>query len=198
MKNNIVQSNYNFLIKDNIIMKINNIDINNDIIYDNKLKIYMLYSTYIIINGLKNIYIEYCRNTKKGKIIKKNTLYLKELNKNNLFMNYKIIESKNIKLKDLIFSELSEEFLIKCINNSINIPDIDYNLIYTQYKYIYLKYINVSEYNNVLKIPDNIYILNKISGKQIKKINDINKFNKNKSITIELIDPFNNIIKIKV
>lgn len=198
IKNNIVQYNYNFLIKDDIILKINNIEIDNDIIYDNKFKIKMLYSTFIIINGLNNIHIEYCRNTKKGKIIKKNSMYLNELNNNILFMNYKIKDSENIKFKDMIFSELSEEFLINCIHNNINIPNIDYNLIYRQTKYIYLRYINKSKYSDILKIPDNIYILNKISGRKIKNISDIQKFNKYNLITIELIDPFNNTIKIKV
>ena len=51
-----------------------------------------------------------------------------------------------------------------------------------------------------IDINNNIYILSKISGKNVNNINDIIKFNdyNYKYITIEIIDPKQNKIKIKI
>ena len=165
----------------------------------------MNYDSYILLNGLKNIKIKLSRTTKIYKKFHTILINTRELKYYDLFLNYKDINKDNYVLKSIEFSKLSEEYLIECIHNKINIPNIDYDNIYIFKKMIYIKNIcdiNIQKKFNEanIDINNNIYILSKISGKNVNNINDIIKFNdcNYKCITIEIIDPKQNKIKIKI
>jgi hypothetical protein len=130
----------------------------------------------------------------------------------NIKFNFKNSDNKVI-IKDYVFKELSEEYLL--INIHKNIPDINYDDIYKNKKMIYLEAINnTSNYPldkintdkkvdldrdiDIVDLDNNIYILNKISGHKIYTLNNINKYKTNNQMIIELIDPFNRKIKIKI
>jgi len=135
----------------------------------------------------------YVNITKTNNNTEKNKLY--KYNFNNMFLNYKE-NNLEISIFDFVFKELSEEFLIK--NQQKNISDINYDNIFNKKKLLYLEKINNKKYCDYIDTTNNIYVLNKISGHNINKLSDINKYLKNKKITFELINPNNDIIKIKI
>jgi hypothetical protein len=66
---------------------------------------------------------------------------------------------------------------------------------------LYLEAINSKsndKSDNNIDLDNNIYILNKISGHKIYTLNNINKYKTSNQMIIELIDPFNRKIKIKI
>jgi hypothetical protein len=161
-----------------------------------------MYDTYILMNGLNFVDITLYRTVKK--IIKEYKINVKTkyLNYRDISLNYK--DTKLSTICNLIeFSELSEEYLIDCISNGIKIPDINYNNIYNKKKLIIIKNINNDIIKNAflnkgLDISSNIYILNKISGKNIKNIDEVIQYNKYNRLTFEFIDDKDKKIKIKI
>ena len=190
IKNNINQTKNKKILKNDTILKINGNILDNDNIFIKKYNIMIHYQTYILLYATKVIEIEFMKKKYNTDIIE---LQLHKYNFNNLFLNYKETDV-TINIFNMIFKELSEEFLI---NNSYkNICTINYDDIYNKKKLIYLDKINVSFRN--LDTQNNIYILNKISGHNINKLSDINKYKNNKKITLEFINSNDNIIKIKL
>ena len=195
--NNINQKKYMNINKNDYIYSIDNKELIENNILIEKYNIFIPYQSYILLycnQKTINIY------RKKNNIIQKETIIinLNEYNFEKLFLNYK--ENINsITIFDITFKELSEEFLIK--NNNKNICTIDYNKIYNNKKLIYIDKINIDKLNSnklSLNIENDIYILNKISGHNINKLYDINKYINNKQITLELIQPNDSLIKIKL
>jgi len=195
------------IVKNDIIIKINDIDVLNNILIDPILNIEMSYDTYILLNGFTNLNIKLYKiynkldyKSKKENII---NIRLKEFNYSNLFLNYKQLDIKNQKINFIEFEELSEQYLIDCMNNSIKVIDVNYNEIYCNNKLIYIKKIYNMELLELFKkngfnFESELYILNKVSGKKIKKIEDLNQYNQYKSLTIDFLDSNNNNIKIKI
>lgn len=200
--NNNVVKNYNNIITDNdYILKINNNELKNNMIYITKFNFSIDYQTYILLYCNDYVTIKYVKN--KQKKIKTINIDLLNYDFINIKFNFKNNDNNAI-IKNFIFKELSEEYLL--INIHKNIPDIDYDDIYKTKKMIYLESINsisndkLDKKNNLdnIDFDNNVYILNKISGHKIYTLNNINKYKTNNQIIIELIDPFNRKIKIKI
>lgn len=203
LTDNILQNNFRTLVKNDQIKTINNQEIENNMIYDIDLNNKILLDTYILLNGIQKVYIEYYRNYKKKKKEHKNNISLKVFNYKNISINFRDTDI-DIDISNLLFSELSEERIINMYNKNIKIPNNIYDNIFTSKK-IFLKNIIDSDYklnryllNNNIDISNEIYILDKISGKKIRNIKDIEKFTKYKNITIELINTNMDNIKIKI
>jgi hypothetical protein len=196
--NNISKNNFRNIMKNDIIYSINDININNNVIFDDDINSEIPIDTYIILNGFKNIKIEYSRNKKNNNKKYNTTLLLKEFNYKDLSLNFKDYKT-DYNLNNFIFSELSEEIILEKYRNNIKINDDIYNDLYS-YKKIYLKnIINIQkEYIDDINIDNQLYILYKISGKKIKNIKEIKNYTKYKNITIDLIDINMNNIKIKI
>ena len=201
--NNVNQERFGKILKNDYIIRINNKLLNENNIFIDRYDISIPYQTYILmynnINNISNntINIEIIRNKKNIRITDTISIQLHKYNFKKIFLNFKKNDyTENI--FNCIFKELSEEFLIE--NNYKDICEIKYNNIYNKKKLIYLDNIDI---NNNISIPEldmknTIYILNKISGHKINNLNDITKYMNNKQITFELLDPNNNIIKIKL
>ncbi len=203
LTDNIVQNNFRTLVKNDQIKTINNQEIENNMIYDSDLDNKILLDTYILLNGIQNICIEYYRNYKNKKKEYKNNISLKVFNYKNISINFRET-NKDICISDIIFSELSEETIIDMYNKNIKIPNNIYDNIFASKKIFFKNIIN-SDYkfnryllSNNIDINNEIYILDKISGKKIRNIKDIEKFTKYKNITIELINTNMDSIKIKI
>jgi hypothetical protein len=196
--NNISKNNFRNIMKNDIIYSINDIKINNNMIFDNDINSEIPIDTYIILNGFKNIRIEYSRNKNNNNKKYNTTLLLKEFNYKDLSLNFKD-HYIDYNLNNFIFSELSEEIILQKYKNNIKINDNIYDNLYS-HKKIYLKnIINIKkEYINDINIDNQLYILYKISGKKIKNIKEIKNYTKYKNITIDLIDINMNNIKIKI
>lgn len=201
----ISQKKYKSINKDDTIMKIDDKKIIKNSIFDDYLKIYLSHDTYILLNGIKFISIQVHRIIKSKLREFTFSFCTNELKYSDLFLNYKDTQINNQILKSIEFSKMSEEYLIDCIHKKINIPNIDYDNIYNSKKIIYIKTINDPDIlkkfiANNIDISNNIYILSKISKSYISNINDITKYKElnNKNFTIEIIDPKQNKIKIKI
>jgi len=192
IKNNINQNKYKKILKNDYITKINNKLLINDKIFIDKYKIFIPYQTYILLYcNLKNINIEIKK--KYNNNIEKINIDLNKYNFDLLFLNHKD-NFDSVTLFNITFKELSEEFLV---NNIKDICTINYDKIYNKKKLIYIEKIEKLD-NKYVDIEKNVYLLNKISGHKINKLNDITKYMNNKQLTLELIDPYDNIIKLKL
>jgi len=205
-ENNKCTNHYNLLYINDQIVEINNIIVENDnLMFDSNLGIHIKYDTYILLYNTEHIGIKIKRKTKKYDKIYLYKIKLKEFKYKNIFINYKnklSIDTKEY-IRSLEISELSEEFLIQCIHNNIAIPEINYQFAYNNKKLLYIS--DITDFNvyyefekNKINIRNNIYILNKISGKKINNINDIQKYINSEKLTIELLDSNSNIIRIKI
>jgi hypothetical protein len=185
------------ILKNDYVTSINNKKLNDNFIFVEKYNINMNYQTYVLLYCSDYVTIKLTR-LKKFKN-KTNTINIK-LNINLLEYNFNLItlnfkeNNNSVKLNDFEFKEMSEEYILKNINK--NVIDIDYNDIYKKKKMIYLD--NITNKYKDINIERNIYILHKISGHKIFTLNDIKKYMSNVNLTIELLDPSNNIVKIKI
>jgi hypothetical protein len=202
MKNNIVCNNFRNLVKNDIIYKINNIELNNDMIYDNNLENDIPYDTYLILNGFTDIKIEFYRNNPKNKKKYMINIKLKVFSYKYVSFDFR---DKNINydINGVIFSELSEEKLIEMYKQNIIIPKNLYDMLHSTKKIIFIKDIINYEIKdkfikNNINIFNELYIINKISGKQLNNINDLNNFKNNKNITFDMLNSDMNSIKIKI
>lgn len=202
IKENVITNNFRNLIKDDIIYKINDILIENNMIYDDRIQNLIPIDTYLILNGFKNIKVEYYRNTKTKKKLHTINIQLKIFNYKNISLNFR--DTKKYKeIKDVIFSELSEEYILELYQKNIKIINNIYDNLYLNSKIIFLKNINNQlikeklEKNNI-NFNNELYILNKISGRKINNLDDLERYKDFKNITIEIIDSKMNNIKIKI
>jgi hypothetical protein len=198
----IVINNFRNISKNDIITHLNNKELINNTIFDSDLEINLMYDTYILMNGFNFVDITLYRTVKKIKKEYKINVKTKYLNYKDFSLNYKDTKLSTI-CSSIELSELSEEYLIECISNGIKIPDIDYNNIYNKKKLIVLKHIHNDMIKNEflkkgLDISSNVYILNKISGKNIKHIEEVIQYSKFNRLTFELIDDKHRKIKIKI
>jgi hypothetical protein len=187
---------YRHILKNDIIEYINKEKLIQNNIYIKKYNFKIPYQTYILLFCVdKYIDIEIVRNKKN--IIIEETINIKlcKYNFNNIFLNYKETNLQ-IDIFNFTFKELSEEFLIK--NTHKDTCEIKYDNIFNKKKIIYLEKINgINKYDIYLDMKNDVYILHKISGHNINKLTDIKKYLSNKTITFELINPNNDLIKIK-
>lgn len=192
LNNNIIIKNYRNFNKNDVILKINNIDVNDfGTIYYHKYDIYIPIDTYILLNDDNKVIMTIERNGKIKKQI--NIKYSIEIfNENKISLNIKE-NNKYSKIKNLYFKELSEEYLIKVYSNK-KIPDINYNNIYTNKKILYLD----SDPANIVNNSNEVLILNKISGHKIYNLNQIKHYINQKKCVFEFIDTNNNIMKISI
>jgi hypothetical protein len=193
---------YNDILKNDKIKRIDNKELIEDKIYIKKYDLHIPYQTYILLFcSEKYVDIDIIRTKKDTIVVQTIKTKLCKYNFNNIFLNYKE-NNLEIKIFNLVFKELSEEFLIKNIHK--NIFDINYDNIFNKKKLIYLEKFDKFNIFNRFNIFDrfnmekDIYILHKISGHNINKLSDIKKYLSNKKITFELIHPNNDIIKIKM
>lgn len=202
MKNNIVCNNFRNLVKNDIIYKINNIELNNDMIYDNNLENDIPYDTYLMLNGFTDIKIEYYRNNSKNK--KKYMINIKLKVFSYKYVSFDFRDKNfNYNINGIIFSELSEEKLIEMYKQNIIIPKNLYDMLHSTKKIIFIKDIINSEIKdkfikNNVNIFNELYIINKISGRQLKNINDLDNFKNKKNITFDMLNSNMNSIKIKI
>lgn len=201
-ENSIIINNFRNISKDDIITQLNNKVLINNTIFDSDLKINLMYDTYILINGFNFVDITLYRIVKKIKKEYKINVKTKYLNYKDFSLNYKDIKLSTI-CNSIELSELSEEYLIDCISTGMKIPDINYNNIYNKKKLIVLKSIHNDIIKNMflnkgLDISSNVYILNKISGKNIKHIEEVIHYNNYNRLTFEFIDDKHRKIKIKI
>ncbi len=201
-ENSFVINNFRNILKDDMITNINNKDLIENTIFDSDLKINLMYDTYILMNGFDFVDITLYRTVKKIKKEYKINIKTKYINYKDFSLNYKDKQLSTL-CNSIELSELSEEYLIDCMSNGIKIPDIDYNNIYNKRKIIVVKDIHNDIIKNAflnrgLDIDSNLYILNKISGKYIKHIEEVNMYNKYNKLTFEFIDDKHKKIKIKI
>ncbi len=201
-QNSFVINNFRNILKNDMITHINNINLINNTIFDNEFKIDLMYDTYILMNGFDFVDITLYRNIQKTKKEYKINVKTKYLTYKDLSLNYRDINLSTI-CNSIELSELSEEYLIDCISQGIKIPEINYDNIYNKKKIIVLKNIHNDIIKNAflskgLDINSHVYILNKISGKYIKHIEEVNMYNKYNRITFEFIDDKHKKIKIKI
>ena len=187
---------YRHILKNDIVEYINKQKIIQNNIYIKKYNLKIPYQTYILLFCFdKFVDIDIIRHKKTLIIEKKINIKLCKYNFNNIFLNYKENDLQ-VNIFNFIFKELSEEFLIK--NTDKDICEINYDNIFNKRKLIYLENNNnIQRYNCYLDMKNDVYILHKISGHNINKLSDIKKYLLNKKITFELINPNNNIVKIK-
>jgi hypothetical protein len=158
--------------------------------------------TYLIINGFKDIKIQFYRNTRNGKRLHNTNIRLKVFSYKNITLNFRDTQ-KYKEINNIIFSELSEEYILELFHKNIKVSDDIYENLYSNTKTIFMKDINDKllrrkiEKNNI-DLNCELYILNKISGRKINKLDDLEKYKEFKNITIELIDSKMNNIKIKI
>ena len=202
IKDNVITNNFRNLIKNDIIHKINDIIIENNMIYDNRIQNLIPIETYLIINGFKDIKIQFYRNTRNGKRLHNTNIRLKVFSYKNITLNFRDTQ-KYKEINNIIFSELSEEYILELFHKNIKVSDDIYENLYSNTKTIFMKDINDKllrrkiEKNNI-DLNCELYILNKISGRKINKLDDLEKYKEFKNITIELIDSKMNNIKIKI
>jgi hypothetical protein len=201
-ENSFVINNFRNILKDDIITNINNKDLVENTIFDSDLKINLMYDTYILMNGFDFVDITLYRTIKKIKREYKINVKTKYINYKDFSLNYKDKQLSTI-CNSIELSELSEEYLIDCISNGIKIPDINYNNIYSKKKIIVVKNIHNDIIKNAflnrgLDVDSNLYIINKISGKYIKHIEEVHMYNKYSKLTFEFIDDKHKKIKIKI
>lgn len=201
-ENSFVINNFRNISKDDIITHINSTDLINNTVLDPYLEINLMYDTYILMNGFDFVDITLYRTVKKIKKEYKINIKTKYLNYRDFSLNYKDTHLSTI-CNSIELSELSEEYLIDCIINGMKIPEINYENIYNKKKLIILKNIHNDIIKNIflsrgLDISSNVYILNKISGKNIKHIEEIIEYTKYNRLTLEFIDDKHKKIKIKI
>jgi len=190
MSKNIIKYNYNSFYKNDIIIKIDNIDIDEfGMLYYEKYKHYITISTFLLLYDKKNIDIIVYRNTCKTKKQVIINYKIEKFTENKIKINIKE-NNKEIIIKTLCFRELSEEYLIK-IHTKKKIHNIDYENIYTNKKILYLA--NDDKIDNT-----SLLLLKKISGHKINNLNQIKHFMNQKKCVIELINPNNEIIKLNI
>jgi len=202
LKDNIINNNFRNLMKNDIIYKINEIELRENTIYDDNLKSDIPYDTYILINGLKNIQVEYYRRNKNNSKSHVTNICLREFEYKYVSLSYRNT-GKKYQLNSLVFSELSEETIVKMFNDKIKILDNLYEKLYSRKKMIYLANIENEDVQSKFKeknvdLRSELYILNKISGKKINNLDDLEKYKSSKTIKVELYDSSMNNIKIKI
>lgn len=195
MNNNIIQKTYKSLKKNDMIIKIDDIDIDDfGKIYYDKYDIFIPIKTYILLKKNKHIDIKICRNVNKIKKYYDIKYLIDKFNESNITINFRE-NTKEINIKNVSIKELSEEFIAKTDKKICAINDD----IYSNKKILYVK--NVKNINNInldLDLEKNVYILRKISGHNINNINQIKKYISQTHCVLELKDPNNNIIKIRI
>ena len=199
--NSCVINNFRNILKNDIITHINNTELNGNTVYDHTLNISLLYDTYILMNGFNFVDITVYRTVKKNKKQYKINVKTKYLNYKDFSLNYKDTK-QTVEYNSIELTELSEEYLINCITNGMKIPEINYENIYNKKKLIILKDIHNEEIKKVfldngLDVSCKVYILNKISGKNIKHIEELAYKTYNK-LTFEFLDDKHRKIKIKI
>jgi hypothetical protein len=187
---NIINSSNNLFCKNDMINKINNIQIDEfGMIYYKKYNHYIPIQTFLLLYDNNKIIINVIRNRPK---VKKEIIINYKLEKfaeNKIKINIKE-NNKQIIIKNLCFKELSEDYLIK-IHNDKKIHKIDYENIYTNKKLLYLANDDSIDCSSLL-------LLKKISGHKINNLNQINHFITQKKCVIELLNPNNEIIKLNI
>jgi len=193
INNNIIMKSYKSLKKNDMIIEIDNIDINDfGEIYYEKYNLLIPLKTYILLKPSRYIDIKICRCINK---IKKyfNTRYLiDKFNEAYVTINFRE-NSKEINIKNIMIKELSEEYIAKYNKKICDINDD----IYSNKKILYIDNINNIKLSNI-DLENNIYILKKISGHNINNIKQIKKYAEQKYCTLELLSPDNTIIKIRI
>ncbi len=205
LKKNIVGNNYRNLMRNDVLYRVNNIKLNDGIydgIYDNRLMASVPLETYLLLNGFRNINIEYYRIIKNKEKLCMSNVFLKIFDYENIKLNFKD-SGKQTYVNDLIFSELSEENILEMYRNNIRIPNNIYDNIYSKTKTIYLKEIrncvlfDIFKKNNV-NLDEELYILHKVSGKKINGLSDLEKYKELRNITVEVLNSGMISIKIKI
>ena len=111
---------------------------------------------------------------------------LKEFDYKKLYLSYKNDSYiSRIVINNIEISELSEEIILKYIYNGKKVLDIDYSLLYSNIKLLYISNIYNEELKKNLSLEDSLYIIFKISGKRIYNIKDIEKDSNNNYIITE-------------
>ena len=182
-----------------VILKIDDKDIEeNKSIYDSKLNICIPIDTYIILNGKTTLDIEYKKWSNKNTFITRtDNIRLQEIDFKETLLTYKDTE-KNIELFGLKFKELSEEFLLKCMNKNILIPNLDYSYKFSDKKIIILYGYSLNIKHNIIEILNKnkidinkkLYRLERISKKEIRTIKDVEYHNllDKKKITLQFLN----------
>lgn len=193
INNNMILKSYKSLKKNDMIIKIDNIPINDfgDIYYE-KYDLIIPLKTYILLKNSKYIDIQICRYINKIKKYYYTKYLIDKFNEAYISINFRE-NSKQINLKNFIVKELSEEYIAKYNKNICDINDD----IYSNKKILYIDDITNIKMSNI-DLKENIYILKKISGHNINNINQIKKYMEQKYCTLELISPDNSIIKIRI
>jgi len=202
IKNNIISNNFRNLIKNDIVYKINDIELINDMIYDNNLENNIPYDTYLILYGFTKIKIEYYKNNLKNKKKYIINVKLKVFDYKHVSFDFRD-KNINYNINGIIFSELSEEKLVEMYKKNIKIPTNLYDALHSTKKIIFIKDIISPEINdkfikNNVNISSQLYIINKISGKQMKNISELDNFKNNKNITFDILNSNMDNIKIKI
>lgn len=202
IKNNIISNNFRNLIKNDIVYKINDIELINDMIYDNNLENNIPYDTYLILYGFTKIKIEYYKNNLKNKKKYIINIKLKVFDYKHVSFDFRD-KNINYNINGIIFSELSEEKLVEMYKKNIKIPTNLYDALHSTKKIIFIKDIISPEINdkfikNNVNISSQLYIINKISGKQMKNISELDNFKNNKNITFDILNSNMDNIKIKI
>lgn len=193
INNNMILKSYKSLKKNDMIIEIDNIPINDfGDIYYKKYNLLIPLKTYILLKHSKYIDLKICRCINKIKKYYYTRYLIDKFNEAYITINFRE-NSKQINIKEFIIKELSEEYIAKY---NKNICDINDN-IYSNKKILYIENINNIKIENI-DLEDNIYILKKISGHNINNINQIKKYSEQKNCTLELIAPDNTIIKIRI
>lgn len=198
MKNNYVNNSFRNIDKNVYITKINDIDVQNDLIFFDKINDFIPYETYILLTGYTSLKIEYIKNRKTYVT----NVKLKEFDYDDITINFRD-HNKDCDVCHIVFSELSEEKMIELHNKNILMPRNMYDNIYSNDKIIYIKNINDSKIQTKLNqlgidLEKELYIIKKISGKKMKNIDSFEQIKNNKNITIDMFNSHMGTIKIKI
>ncbi len=190
LSSNKIINNYKQFQKNDEIISINDNDLNDSgMIYCHKYNIFVPIDTYILMHNNHKINFKLFRQTHKYKKEITIKYLIEKINENNISLNIKE-NNKYYNIKNLLFKELSEEYLIN-ICGIKKIPQIDYNNIFTKKKILYLD----SDLDNKINRTEEVLILNKISGHKIFNLNQIKHYTNQKNCVFEFIDTNNNFIK---
>lgn len=168
--------------------------------YDEILNVSIPIDTFILLHGKTYIDIEYKKKMKTK--INPNNLHIDNIRLEELNFNKTEIicddVDVDVELFGLKFKQLSEEYLLKCINNQIQIPQIDYSFKFSDKKIIILydfspnikhQILDILHKNNI-NINENLYRISKISKQDINSLADIEYHNKldKKKITLQFLN----------